>query len=520
LGLILRKKYYNFKREKPMCGIAGMIGSIKSQTIQEMLDFQDHRGPDGQDLWINEEKIGIGHVRLAIIDVEGGHQPISNETNTIFVVANGEIYNYQELYERLKQHHTFKTASDSEVILHLYEELGDKCIEQLDGMFAFALWDNSKGILLGRDPIGIKPLYYCEDNDKNFYFGSEIKSMVHLNSHIYEFPKGSYCNSDLQIKKYYQIPRFQLNNLTETQAIQKLDRLLHNVVKKRLMADVPLGCFLSGGLDSSLISAIIKKYKTEELHTFSVGLENSPDLLSARKVAQYLDVHHHEHILTPKEIFEILPEVIRQLESYDPALVRSAIPTYFVSKLASQHVKVVLSGEGADELFAGYHYLDQFKDNHKSLINEMFSMTDSLHNSNLQRADRMTMAHGLEARVPFLDTSVIKYASTLSPNLLNQDGQSKWILRKVAEKYLPSDVVWRIKEKFSIGTGIGQLMESYAESIISNAYFRQANAGISKFRSKEELLYWTYFQPFYGRNDILETMGHARSLNPGEIWEN
>ncbi|MFQ5980529.1 MAG: asparagine synthase B [Candidatus Heimdallarchaeota archaeon] len=499
-----------------MCGIAGIFGNKENNSIINMLDKQEHRGPDGRVIhYSNMYKFVLGHLRLSIIDLDGGTQPLSNENNTLLLVQNGEIYNHQKLRKKLEKRHFFKTQSDAEVILHLFEEIGESCVKNLDGMFAFVIWNKDFGLFLARDPIGIKPLYYGYDSENTFYFSSEIKGIMQYVNTIQELPPGSYMYLSNSPQYYYNIPKPIDNANDMNQARQKLDHLLNLAVKKRLMADVPVGVFLSGGLDSSLLSALVKRNMKEEVHSFSVGFPDSLDVINARQVAEYLGTIHHERLLTKKEIFSSLERIIYSLESCDPALIRSAIPTFFVSELASRYVKVVLSGEGADELFAGYHYLKAYQNNHEELSDELYRITKDLYRSNLQRADRMSMAHGLELRVPFLDKLLIKYAFNLSMKLkLNYD--SKWILRKVGSQYLPKNIVWRKKDKFSIGTGVGQMLEEYTNTIISDIELSRSS---KRFISKEEYFYWSIFKKYYNREDIISNMGKSRSLNPGEIWE-
>ncbi len=503
-----------------MCGIAGSYGNIDDTFINYMLRSQNYRGPDGFQIYISpDKKMGLGHVRLAIVDVFKGQQPITNTNESVTIAVNGEIYNYKKLRRHLKKNHNFSTNSDSEVILHLYEEYGIDLVKYLRGMFAIAIFDQRIGLILIRDPIGIKPLYYGFDNQNTLYFASEIKCLLPYVKKIKELPNGAYLINGKNLERYYKIPKpkSRINEIHE--AVSALDTALNNAIKKRLMSDVPLGVFLSGGLDSSLIAAIAKIQKEGELHSFSVGFEGSEDLKNAKAASKYIGTVHHEEIVSESQIIASLPIVIQHLESYDPALVRSAIPTYFVSKLASQYVKVVLSGEGADELFAGYHYLDTYKSKLSELSNELFEITKSLHNSNLQRVDRMTMAHSLEGRVPFLDIEIVDLAFNINPNLKIKE-DFKWVLRKVAEKYLPKSIAWRVKEKFAIGSGIAHFLQNYAEKSITNDELREYTNKIEfPLKNKEELLYWFFFKKYYNRKDIISTMIHSRSLNPGEIRE-
>jgi len=503
-----------------VCGIAGILGRRDPAAVVRMLEQQRHRGPDGRQVWEAASGFTLGHDRLAIVDLAGGAQPLANEDASLWLAMNGEIYNHAELRRELEGRHTFKTRSDSEVVLHLFEEYGPDAIRRLDGMFAIAIWGPQTGLFLARDPLGIKPLYYGHNSQGQLLFASEAKALVQEVQVVSEFPNGHYWQVERQDPiPYDAIPQPASEISAAHEAADLLDRTLTRAVTKRLMADVPVGCFLSGGLDSSLIAAMMRRYVTGELHTFSVGLAGSEDLINARRVAAELGTIHHERALTEGEVLTVLPRVIDALESCDPALVRSAIPTYLVSEMAARHVKVVLSGEGADELFAGYHYLAEFEPDGDALAAELHQITADLHNANLQRVDRMTMAHGLEGRVPFLDRAMLDLAFRMDPRLLRQEGEAKWILRKVAERYLPPEIVWRRKEKFAIGTGIGPLLERYAARAISPEQMATARTLHGEpFRAKEELLYWSLFQERYGREDLLACMGRSRSLNPGQRW--
>jgi asparagine synthase (glutamine-hydrolysing) len=495
-----------------MCGIAGTIGLKDDKPLIQMLNAQKHRGPDGRDILRRADyNFFLGHDRLAIVDVKGGMQPIPNEDKTLWVVVNGEIYNHHEIRERLRGRHTFRTKSDSEVVVHLFEEEGPDLVRDLDGMFAIALWGEGTSLFLARDPVGIKPLYYGYDAGGHFYFSSEIKALAPKVLAVTELLNGHYLVYGGHPVQYYSVPLPRPEIMYEEEAISAIDQQLHKAVQKRLMADVPLGVFLSGGLDSSLIAAITKELVRGELHSFSVGFEGSSDIENARTVAKYLGTIHHEQVLTPSGIMAALPEVIVALESFDPALVRSAIPTFFVSQLAAKHVKVALSGEGADELFAGYEYLQGYVPDWDALSQELHFITRNLHNSNLQRVDRMTMAHGLEGRVPFLDVDLIDLAFRIDPTLKwREDG--KWILRKVGEKYLPKSIAWRKKEKFALGTGIGPLLEKYAADHVSDNFSNSMKGSKNSVSKKEEYLYWMYFKDRYGREDIVQAMGRSRSL--------
>ncbi len=505
-----------------MCGIAGIWGESDNLVLDSMLDEISHRGPDGQGRVLSNT-FALGHNRLSIIDVNGGKQPMTNEDGSLRLIFNGEIYNYNKIKKDLKGH-DFETKSDSEVILHLFEDKGEDVVESLDGMFAFAICSD-KDIFIARDPLGIKPLYYGT-RDGKFYFSSEIKSLVKATKDINEFPAGHYYSNEHGFKKYYELPKIPDKFSSDIdKIIISIRKKLEEAVIKRLMSDVPLGIFLSGGLDSSIISSIARKNTYGILHSFAVGTPDSADILHSEEIAKFLGTKHHTFKYDKKEIIRTLPEVIYYLESFDPALVRSAIPTYFVSRLAQEYVKVVLSGEGADELFGGYHYLKEINSDSTALFQELKNITASLHNTNLQRADRITMANSIEGRVPFLDIKLVNEASSISPELKlyfkksSGDFIEKWILRKIAEAYLPHDFVWRRKEKFSIGSGTAEILESYADELISDSEFnKRYSIHDVEIKSKEELLYYKIFKQHYRTSNILKTIGKSRSLNPGIIY--
>lgn len=484
-----------------MCGIAGYFEIERNAkrapvSVEAMLERLGHRGPDDRGIW-KSERTALGHTRLSIIDVPGGHQPIANEDGSVQIVYNGEIYNFHKLRTQLVDRHCFKTRTDTEVVVHLYEEHGPDCVAFLDGMFAFALLDGDD-LFLTRDPLGVKPLYYAF-LDGRLYFASEIKALLPVTDQIKEFPPGHWYHSKLGWRRYFALEAWAAkaiaNPLSDTEST--LRQCLTAAVEKRLVSDVPVGLFLSGGLDSSLVAALMKR-NISELHSFSVGTPEGQDPFYAKRVATRLGTIHHERIYTEAEVIQILPKVIYHLESFDFALVRSAIANYFVAQLARRFVKVVLVGEGSDELFGGYHYLRQLKDE-SELQHELVTITGQLHNSNLQRVDRMTMAHGLEGREPYLDLDLLKTALAIPAKLKQRDGIEKWILRKAFECALPNEILWREKEKFSRGAGSALVFEQIAEREISEKEFereRTLSNGL-ELRSKEELYYYRVWRRFF-----------------------
>lgn len=505
-----------------MCGIAGILGDANQTHLQTMMTKLRHRGPDGEGVYVDVAPIdaaahyALGHCRLAIMDPTGGAQPLFSEDLATVLVANGEIYNFHALRRALQTRHHFQSDSDSEIVVHLFEEQGPAAFAELDGMFAVALHTDD-GFFLARDPIGIKPLYYgfkdgrggkdggkpatngwphtrTDDMASVIYFASELKSLADTVDEVYEFPPGSYYDSHRGFVRYYTVPNLQPQAQRVDDLCQRVRTTLETAVTKRLMSDVPVGAFLSGGLDSSLIAAIARQH-VDELHTFAVGIEGAPDVAAARLVAQHIGSIHHEYIYSVEEVKALLPEIVYHLESFDQDLVRSAIPCYFCARLAADYVKVILTGEGADELFAGYGYYKNYRDG-ASLHQELRRSVTSLHNINLQRVDRLTMCHGIEGRVPFLDTALIALAQTITPELkIKKEAGGrpieKWILRKACEDLLPAAIVWRDKAQFDEGSGTVDLLEPLIAATVAQIdvpAYRQAHAQ-DQLRSAEECFY-------------------------------
>jgi asparagine synthase (glutamine-hydrolysing) len=471
-----------------MCGIAGVWGRANEPAVREMMRRMQHRGPDAHGLLATDHGT-VGHRRLSIMDPVGGDQPIVAPDRRVAIAANGEIYNHPQLREELAERGcAYATGNDSESVLHLYRQEGVGAAAHLDGMFAFAIADGDD-LYVARDPVGIKPLYYGR-TDGAWAFASELKALSGLADEVREFPPGTWFHTRHGFRRYGELPDLSPEPLPVAEHCRRIRNTLERAVVKRLMSDVPVGAFLSGGLDSSLIAAIARQH-LGELHTFSVGVEGSRDLEAARTVARHLDTVHHEYAFTPDEVVAALPEIVYHLESFDQDLVRSAIPCYFVSRLASDYVKVILTGEGADELFAGYRYYRAIA-SEDDLHRELRRSIASLHNINLQRVDRLTMAHAIEGRVPFLDLDLIAVAQRVPPSLkLRSDDQGrrteKWILRKACEDLLPAAIVWRDKEQFDEGSGT---VDFIAEAARGFAAGRDEAAPAVPLRSDEERAYY------------------------------
>ena len=507
-----------------MCGITGIWGKVDKSAVRSMMSRLKHRGPDAEGTFTCPEgNGGLGHRRLSIMDPTGGDQPLFNENRTRAIISNGEIYNFRVLREGLKGRYRFKTRSDAESVIHLFEDLGQGTVKRLDGMFAFAIADRDR-LYLARDPIGIKPLYVGKRGD-SLVFASELKALAGVATDVEEFPAGNWFDSETGFHEYYTVPERKPDRRPPAEDRQKtLRRTLERAVSKRLMSDVPLGAFLSGGLDSSIIAAMGMR-QLGKLNTFSVGLAGSPDIEAAREVARHIGSTHHEYVYTPEEVAEKLPEIVFALESFDQDLIRSAVPCYFTSRLAAQHVKVILTGEGADELFAGYRYYKDI-DSPETLHRELRRSVCSLHNINLQRVDRLTMHHSIEGRVPFLDVEMIDLAQRIPTEFKLRPGTDgkpveKWILRKACEDLLPKDIVWRVKEQFDEGTGTSGLLPRLADRWMpagEAAEYRRAHPE-AKLRSHEECVYHKLLTQAYDNAEVVMSNVGRWTERPDDLAE-
>jgi asparagine synthase (glutamine-hydrolysing) len=473
-----------------MCGILAVLGKKDKELVASLSSRMKHRGPDERD--IHETAIGtLSHERLSIVDLTTGKQPIQGTRDT-WVIHNGEIYNHKKLHsETLHNKYATRSTSDSEVIVHLYEEFGYDFCDKLDGMFAFAVLDvdNDKAIV-ARDPIGIKPLYYGTDKEGAMWFASEMKVICDICEDMKAFPPGHYYTKESGFVKYYK-PKWE-NSAVATEGPEGLKEVLEAAVEKRLMCDVPFGVLLSGGLDSSLIASIVKRKLRntgKELHSFSVGLTPSaPDLIAAREVAEFIGTKHHEVLFTIEEGIAILDKLIWHLETYDVTSIRASTPMYFLSKyIKSTGIKMVLSGEGADEVFGGYLYFYNAPDD-AAFQEETISRVQRLSTADLLRADKSTMANGLEARVPFLDKAFLEKAMSIKPALKRSLRKSdahearieKYVLRKAFDDkndpYLPENILWRQKEQFSDGVGYNwiDMLVEFCNKTVSDEDFAKA----------------------------------------------
>lgn len=499
-----------------MCGIAGIYQGVERQPVAQAIARISHRGPDGQGVWSGPDGV-LGHARLAIIDPAYGQQPM--EYDGAVICFNGEIYNYRSLRDQYLRGENLETNSDTEVLLRLYRLFGPSCVTLLDGMFAFGILDRGE-LFLARDPLGIKPLYITPQASPHM-FASELKALLSVADAATALQPGTWYHSRLGTHRYYTIGQgWPLAGMFQkpADALPPIRSVLRSAVQKRLLADVPIGISLSGGLDSSIIALLASQETNGRIETFAVGVKGSPDLYAANQMAYFLGTRHHEYVYTQEEMEKVLPEVVYLLESADPALVRSAIPNYFLARLASEHVKVILTGEGADELYAGYDYMRAIRDA-DILQKELILTLGELHRSNLQRADRMFMAFGVEGRVPFLDTESVALALSLPAawKLIADGDQTKQLLRHAFEDSLPHGIVHRPKQKFSSGAGSAQIFANLAEEMIDMATFQREQQRLQaewgyRLTNKEALYYLFMLRGQIPESWVLPGMGISRSL--------
>ncbi|MGA1976600.1 MAG: asparagine synthase B [Bacteroidales bacterium] len=502
-----------------MCGIVGVFDlkmnceDLRPQVLKMSKKLR-HRGPDWSGIFYCEKAI-MAHERLSIVDPQSGRQPLYSRDGNLILAVNGEIYNHQEIRNRYRDSWEFLTHSDCEVILPLYREKGPAFLEELNGIFAFALYDRGNDCyLIARDHIGIIPLYIGWDQYGNFYVASELKALEGVCNRIQEFLPGHYLYSrDGEIRQWYHRDWINYEAVGKSKtSIPELKSALEASVHRQLMSDVPYGVLLSGGLDSSIVSAIAKKFASKrietqdkseawwpQLHSFAVGLEGSPDLASARKVAGYIGTIHHEINFTVQEGLDALRDVIYHIETYDVTTVRASTPMYLLARvIKSMGVKMVLSGEGADEIFGGYLYFHKAPDP-KAFHEETVRKLGKLHLYDCARANKSLAAWGVEGRVPFLDKEFLDVAMRINPDdkMITSQRMEKWVLRKAFENDLPASVAWRQKEQFSDGVGYGWIdtLRALASREVSDEQLRNA-----KFRfpinppmSKEEYYYRTIF---------------------------
>ncbi len=553
----------------------GLKEELRSQVI-EMSKKIRHRGPDWSGVYTGDNAI-LSHERLSIVDPLSGKQPLISDDQTIILAANGEIYNHKEIRESFKGKYNFRTGSDCEVIIPLYKECLQNgkdftaMIEKLSGIFAFALYDSKNDTyLIARDEIGVIPLYQGWDKNGHYYVASELKALEGECISIEEFPNGSYLyghsrNAPVNPIRWYKRDWEDYENVKNNaratddkgeiinpSVIDKVRNGLESAVKAQLMSDVPYGLLLSGGLDSSIIAAITQKYSKKRiesdskesawwprLHSFAIGLEGSPDLLAAKKAADYIGTVHHEVHFTIQEALDALPDVIYHIETYDITTVRASTPMYLLARvIKSMGIKMVLSGEGSDELFGGYLYFHKApdaKEFHEELVRKM----SKLHLYDCLRANKSLMAWGVEGRVPFLDKDFIDIAMRLNPadkmSIRLEDGKQrmeKWILRKAFEDLLPESICWRQKEQFSDGVGYNWIdtLKKITEEKVSDAEFarREKRFPVNPPKTKEEYYYREIYSRLFPSDSAAKCVPHeagvacstAKALEWDAAWKN
>ena len=561
-----------------MCGFVGAFdlqsGSqpieegLKEQLRSQVLDMSKkirHRGPDWSGVYTSNNAI-LSHERLAIVDPFSGKQPLISDDGKIILAVNGEIYNHKDIRNRFAGKYNFKTQSDCEVILPLYKEKGVDFLEDLSGIFAFALYDSEKDVyLIGRDQIGVIPLYQGWDKQGRYFVASELKSLEGHCVTIEEFPNGHYYYSkDQKPTRWYkrdwesydavkdaQTATDQSGRIIDTTVIQRVRNGLENAVKAQLMSDVPYGVLLSGGLDSTVIAAITQKFAKKrvesgslkdawwpQLHSFAIGLEGSPDLVAAKKAADFIGTVHHEIHFTIQEALDALEDVIYHIETYDITTVRASTPMYLLARaIKAMGIKMVLSGEGSDELFGGYLYFHKApnaKEFHEELVRKM----SKLHLYDCLRANKSLMAWGIEGRVPFLDKEFVDIAMSLNPadkmNIKLEDGSQrieKWILRKAFEDILPPSICWRQKEQFSDGVGYSWIdtLKEMTNAKVSDAEFalREKRFPVNTPKTKEEYYYREIYSKLFPSDSAALCVPHeagvacstAKALEWDEAWK-
>ncbi len=506
-----------------MCGITAIFNihagasGLRQQALQMSKRIR-HRGPDWSGIYQGRTAI-LAHERLSIVDPASGGQPLKSPDGRLILTVNGEIYNHRELREELKNDYAFQTGSDCEVILALYQKYGKDFIEKLNGIFAFALYDEAEDTyLIARDPIGVIPLYIGHDDEGHLLVSSELKGLEGFASEYRPFPPGYYFFSrDKDYTRWYERDWMDYDNVKDNPAsVQALHDALEAAVRRQLMSDVPYGVLLSGGLDSSITSAIAKKYAAKrvetggkadawwpQLHSFAVGLKGAPDLAAAKKVADYIGTVHHEINYTIEEGLDAIRDVIYYIETYDVTTVRASTPMYLLARvIKSMGIKMVLSGEGADEVFGGYLYFHKAPDA-RAFHEETVRKLGKLYMYDCLRANKSLAAWGVEGRVPFLDKEFLDTAMRLNPEAKMCPGKTieKRILREAFADMLPQEIAWRQKEQFSDGVGyswIDTLKRITSEAVSDE---EMANAAkrfpINPPQNKEEYYYRSIFEEHF-----------------------
>lgn len=526
-----------------MCGITAIFNIRGGAQSEEMKTLRQqalkmskrirHRGPDWSGIHVGKSAV-LAHERLSIVDPASGGQPLKSNDGKLILTVNGEIYNHLELREQLEPDYEFSTGSDCEVILALYKKKGVNLLEDLNGIFAFALYDEEKDVyLIARDPVGVIPLYIGYDDEGHLMVSSELKGLEGYAAEYSQFLPGHYFYSeDRDLKKWYERDWMDYENVRDNPAdSQTLHDALDAAVRRQLMSDVPYGVLLSGGLDSSITSAIAKKYASKrvetkgkedawwpQLHSFAIGLNGSPDLAAARKVADLIGTIHHEVNYTIEEGLDALRDVIYYIETYDVTTVRASTPMYLLARvIKSMGIKMVLSGEGADEVFGGYLYFHKAPDA-KAFHDETVRKLTRLYLYDCLRANKSLAAWGVEGRVPFLDKEFLDVAMRLNPVAKMTFGKAieKKMLRVEFSYLLPEEIVWRQKEQFSDGVGYNWIdtLKTIAADAVSDEEMAEAAARfpVNPPRSKEEYYYRSIFESYFPSQNAARSVPSVPSV--------
>ncbi|MDR1813363.1 MAG: asparagine synthase B [Tannerella sp.] len=523
-----------------MCGITAIF-NIRADEQRDMLRSQvlkmskriRHRGPDWSGIYSGKTAI-MAHERLSIVDPASGKQPLFSPDGKVALCVNGEIYNHRDIRERLKGKYEFQTGSDCEVILALYQQKGVDFIEDLSGIFAFALYDEEKDLfMIARDEIGVIPLYVGKDDNGHVLVSSELKGLEGYATEYDQFKPGYvWSSAQKEPVRWYKRDWMDYENVKDNGADRaELRAALEDAVSRQLMSDVPYGVLLSGGLDSSVISAVAKHYAgkriedgftTEawwpQLHSFAVGLKGAPDLVAARTVADHIGTVHHEINYTIQEGLDAIRDVIYHIETYDVTTVRASTPMYLLARvIKSMGIKMVLSGEGADEVFGGYLYFHKAPDA-RAFHEETLRKISKLYLYDCLRANKSLAAWGVEGRVPFLDKEFLDVAMRLNPEAKMAPGKviEKKILREAFEDLLPASVAWRQKEQFSDGVGYSWIdtLKRVAEDSVSD--YDMAHAAqrfpINPPMNKEEYHYRTIFEEHFPSDSAARSVPSVPSV--------
>ena len=543
-----------------MCSIFGIFGlqpgDDPAALRQQALDRsrrQRHRGPDWSGVHQDEGAILV-HERLAIVDPAGGSQPLLSGDGALVLAVNGEIYNHVALKDELAGPYAFQTGSDCEVINALYAdgaggEAGGEpgaFLERLNGIFAFALWDRARGrVLIARDPVGVVPLYWGHDREGRLRVASEMKALADDCADVAQFPPGHWYDSALDdgsgassaLRRYYRRPWREYDAVAGVEVSpSELREAFEAAVHRQLMTDVPYGVLLSGGLDSSLVAAVAARYarhrvedgdRTEawwpRLLSFAIGLSGSPDLAAARIAADALGTVHHGFEYTFEEGLDALPEVIRHIETYDVTTIRASTPMFLLARrIKAMGVKMVLSGEGSDEVFGGYLYFHKAPDA-REFHEELVRKLDALHHYDCLRANKSMMAWGVEPRVPFLDRAFLDVAMRMDATrkMVRKGGDGpqrmeKGVLRAAFEGALPDQILWRQKEQFSDGVGYGWIdgLKAHAQALVSDRELAAADRRfpVNPPQTKDAYWYRSVFERFYPGPAAAETVPGGKSI--------